>query len=288
MARVVSIINLKGGVGKTTLTVALSEFIAIKYPKKRILVIDLDPQSNSSVALIGEDNWDKHVKKGWTLFTLFKDQLDDTSNFDLNASVVKKSSNLNGGLTNLHVLPSSLEFINIQDRLVNISQTALIRPIDVLNTALEGLLKQYELVLIDCPPSLGLVTRNGLVLSNYFLIPVIPDRLSTWGIPEILSEMNKFKQKTGAALKPLGIVVSLYRSGVRRHEATIRELQTNHRVKSWPKVFSSKIPLAAKIADSTDWEALGVNTLKQKYGWAGTNSFECISNIVEEFIADVF
>lgn len=288
MTKIVSIINLKGGVGKTTLTVALAEFVAISNPQKKVLVIDLDPQSNSSAALIGEDKWSEHVKNGRTLFTLFKDQLDDTVNFDLNASIVKKASNLSGGLPNLHVLPSSLEFIGIQDRIVNISQTALIRPIDVLSNSLGSLLGQYDLVLVDCPPSLGLVTRNGLIMSDYFLIPVIPDRLSTWGIPEILSEMEKFKRKSGARLDPLGIVVSMYRSNVSRHSATVNELEANHRVKGWPRVFRAKIPLAAKVADSTDWEAQGVNTLKQKYGWAGTNSFESISDVVEEFTSYVF
>lgn len=288
MAKVVSIINLKGGVGKTTLTVALAEFTAVQSSQKKVLVINLDPQSNSSAALIGEDKWDEKVKAGHTLFTLFKDQLDDTANFDLNASIVKRASNLYGGLSNLHVLPSSLEFIGIQDRIINISHTALIRPIDVLRNALGNLLGQYDLVLIDCPPSLGLVTRNGLVMSDSFLIPVIPDRLSTWGIPEILSEIGKFKHKTGAMLEPLGIVVSLYRSNVGRHNATIHELETNHRVKGWPRVFRSRIPLASKVADSTDWDAVGVNTLKQKYGWAGINSYESISDVVEEFNSYVF
>jgi chromosome partitioning protein len=288
MSTVVSIINLKGGVGKTTLTVALAEFIAVNHPRKKVLVIDLDPQSNSSAVLIGEDKWSEHVKAGHTLFTLFKDQLEDTATFDLNATIVKKASNLGGGLTNLHVLPSSLEFIGIQDRIINISQTALIRPTDVLSSSLQVLLGGYDLVLIDCPPSLGLVTRNGLIMSDYFLIPVIPDRLSTWGIPEILSEMERFKRKTSAKLSPLGIVVSMYRSNVSRHSATVNELEANHRRKGWPRVFRSKIPLAAKVADSTDWEAQGVNTLKQKYGWAGTSSFESMTDVVEEFTSHVF
>ena len=76
-----------------------------------------------------------------------------------------------GGLPNLHVLPSSLEFITIQDRLVNIIQQTLVHPVEVLSTALEGQLDAYDVVLIDCPPSLGLVTKNGLRISDYFLVP---------------------------------------------------------------------------------------------------------------------
>lgn len=283
MAKVVSIINLKGGVGKTTLTVALAEFIAVNSPNKKILVIDLDPQSNSSAALIGEKEWEKCVKSKHTLFTLFKDQLDDAADFDLNASIVKKASNIKGGLSNLHILPSSLEFIGIQDRIVNISSIAHIRAVDVLADALGNKLDEYDLVLVDCPPSLGLVTRNGLIVSDYFLIPVIPSRLSTWGIPQILEEMRKFKKKTGSAISPIGIIVSMYRS-LARQDTIISNLKTDP---VYPKVYRSYIPLAAKVADSTDWDNVGINTLKQKYGWAGTNSYDTISDIVDEFRTDV-
>jgi chromosome partitioning protein len=77
MTTVVSVINLKGGVGKTTITVALAEFLVIEHGFK-VLVIDLDPQTNSTVALIGEDEWKKRNESGRTLYHLFKDKLDET------------------------------------------------------------------------------------------------------------------------------------------------------------------------------------------------------------------
>ena len=98
-----------------------------------------DPQTNATVALIGEKEWEKRNKAGLTLYSLFKDHIDDTATFDLNQSIVKKSSNLHGGLDKLHVLPSSLDFVQIQDKLINIGQTALIRPIDVLKNAVKDL-----------------------------------------------------------------------------------------------------------------------------------------------------
>lgn len=119
MAKVVSIVNLKGGVGKTTLTVAIAEFLALGEldgRRRRVLVIDLDPQSNASVALIGEDAWAEQVARKATLFNLFKDKLDDTAEFDLAKAIVRRASSLGGGIDNLHVIPSSLEFITIQDR----------------------------------------------------------------------------------------------------------------------------------------------------------------------------
>jgi chromosome partitioning protein len=288
MPKVVSIINLKGGVGKTTLTVALADFTAVNFPGKKVLVIDLDPQSNTSVALLGEERWFERVQLKRTLFNLFKDKLDDTENFSFEDSIVTKASNIDGGLGNLHVLPSSLEFISIQDRMINISETAMMRPVDVLEQAAGRHLENYDLVLIDCPPSLGLVTRNGLMLSDYYLIPVIADRLSTWGIPEILSEIRTFKKKTHARLEPMGIVVTMYRSNVIRHKATVEELNANHETKGWPKLFKSRIPLAAKMADTTDWDAPNINTLKQKYGWGGAEPYDSLVGIMEEFKEYVF
>jgi chromosome partitioning protein len=181
MTKVVSIINLKGGVGKTTITVAIAEFLVSEY-NKNVLVIDLDPQTNATVSLIGEEQWEMRNEDGRTLYQLFKDQIDDTCLFDLENSIVSNCSNLYGGLPNLHLLPSSLDFVQLQDRLINIGHTALIQPIDVLKKYVKEYIARYDVVLIDCPPNLGIVTQNGLNISDYYLIPSIPDHLSTYGI----------------------------------------------------------------------------------------------------------
>lgn len=283
MTKVISIINLKGGVGKTTLTVALAEFLVQEHNLK-VLVIDLDPQTNASVALIGEDQWSKLNKKGKTLYNLFKDQIDDTSTFDLNESIVKKTSNLQGGLTKLHLLPSSLDFVQIQDKLINIGQTALIRPIDVLKRTVKDSLDDYNVVLIDCPPNLGIVTQNGLNISDAYLIPVIPNKMSTYGIPQILTSVKSFNRRTDSNVEPLGVVISMYRSNVQTHNATISQLEAQAKDGMLPRIFKTLIPLANKVSDATDYSATGINTLKQKYGWAGSNSYEAFSDLAKEFI----
>lgn len=278
----VSIINLKGGVGKTTLTVALAEFLVVLYELK-VLVIDLDPQTNATVALVGEDHWSKLNKQGKTLLHLFKDHIDDTTTFDLEESIVRRTTNLQGGLTGLHLLPSSLDFIQIQDRLINIGQTALIRPIDVLRNAVKDRLAQYDAVLIDCPPNLGIVTQNGLNISDHYLIPVVPNKLSTYGIPQILSSVSSFNKRTASNVNPLGIVISMYRSNVKTHDLTITQLQAQSREGGLPRMFETVVPLAAKISDATDFDIIGMNTLRQKYGSTGSNTFETFCRLTEEF-----
>lgn len=282
MTKVISIINLKGGVGKTTITVALAEFLVINHNLK-VLVIDLDPQTNSSVALIGEDEWSRRNKNGNTLYTLFKDHIDDQSTFELESSIVRKTSNLNGGLERLHLLPSSLDFVQIQDKLINIGQTALIRPIDVLKRSVQNELSKYDAVLIDCPPNLGIVTQNGLNISDNFLIPVIPNKMSTYGVPQILTSVKSFNRRTESDVTPLGVVVSMYRSGVQTHNTTISQLKAQAKVGKLPRIFDTKIPLGNKASDATDHGAVGINTLKQKYGWSGSAIYEAFSDLAEEF-----
>lgn len=282
MTKVVSVINLKGGVGKTTITVALAEFLAVERISK-VLVIDLDPQTNATVSLIGEEQWESLNNDNKTLYQLFKDHIDDTVTFNFRDSVVQSCSNLYGGLNNLHLIPSSLDFVQIQDRLINIGQTSLIRPIDVLKRAVEEEIQEYDLVLIDCPPNLGIVTQNGLNISDYFLIPTIPDHLSTYGIPQIITSVGNFNRKTGRDVEALGIIPTMYRSNVKRHETTIRKLELKAENGELPKVFNTRIPLVSKAADATDYDANGVFTLKQKYGWSGSSSFEAFSELMEEF-----
>jgi hypothetical protein len=77
----------------------------------------------------------------------------------------------------------------------------------------------------------------------------------------------------------------MYRSNVARHNATIRQLEANAKLKpDFPRIFNARIPLGAKISDATDYDAPGVNTLRQKYGWSGSNSYEAFSALAEEFI----
>jgi chromosome partitioning protein len=282
MTKVISVINLKGGVGKTTLTVALAEFLAIEHAKK-VLVIDLDPQTNATVSLIGEEQWEKKNREGRTLYHLFKDHLENTCHFQFEDSIVTGCSNLQGGIDHLHLIPSSLDFIQIQDRLIHIAQTSLIHPIEVLKRSAENYIKDYDVVLIDCPPNLGTVTQNGLNISDYYLIPTIPDHLSTYGIPQIISSVNHFNRRTNRHVEPLGIVPTMYRSNVSRHEITIRTLQKKSSAGELPRLFDTKIPLVSRAADATVFEEAGINTLRQKYGWSGSTSFEAFSNLTEEF-----
>lgn len=290
MATVISTINLKGGVGKTQMTVALAEFVA-KQHNKRVLVIDLDPQTNATVSLMAQRMWLTKDQKGETLLQLFKDKLDKTSRFDMTRAIVKRASNVGGGIENLDLLPSSLGLIEIQDSLPLIPAGGfyVTSPVTILKEAVSGVLDQYDFVLIDCPPNLGIVTLNGIYISDYYLIPCIPDILSTYGIPQILGRVDKFRQKANVNIAPLGIVVSMYRAQSRLHNSMIQELKERALLsrdhERWvPRVFNSKVPLTVRMAEAAEFDA-SVNTLKQKYGYGTV--YSDYENLTKEFLSYV-
>jgi chromosome partitioning protein len=282
MTKVVSTINLKGGVGKTSLTVALAEFMAFKYGE-RVLVVDLDPQTNATVSLLEEEAWKQRNEQGQTIYQMFKDRMDKTEIFDVNTAIVKNVSNLRGGIHGLDLLPSSIDLIDIQDRLSSISDSGFFvtSPVTILRETLSPVLEQYKYVLLDCPPNLGIITLNGLYISDYYLIPSIPDILSTYGIPQILRRTALFTTKAGIHLKPLGIVVTMFRTALNLHNSMVQTLRAKASSGEYPRVFDTAIPLASKAAESADVTA-SVNTLKQKYGYG--NLFEKYEELAEEFM----
>jgi chromosome partitioning protein len=282
MTKVISTINLKGGVGKTSTTVALAEFLAVNHNKK-VLLIDLDPQTNATVALIGEDRWLEKNEKKETLFQLFKDKLDKTKYFKIENAIERKVSNIGGGIKNLDLLPSSLGLIDIQDSLALISagRFHVSSPVTILNEEISQTINEYDVVLIDCPPNLGIITLNGILISDYYLIPCIPDIMSTYGIPQILNRIKSFNEETKKEVLPLGIIVSMYRAQSRLHDTTIKQLKQKENSGEYPKIFQTMIPLSVRTAEAADFSGYA-NTIKQKYGYG--NSFDIYESLTRELL----
>lgn len=279
---VISSINLKGGVGKTTTTVALAEILSVEH-KKRVLVIDLDPQTNATTVLIGEKKWKKLNDAGHTLATLFKDALrgdQDAPQFDLDATLQHGVSPVTD-VRRVDLLPSSLDLIDVQDRLGSMPSGRFYsnNPTDLLHRATKGLVADYDFVLVDCPPNLGIVTLNGLRMSDGFIIPTIPDVLSTYGIPQILKRVGEFAADLNSPIVPVGIAVTKFRAASTVHINMAAALKR----RANPPVFPTYIPEANAIAGSAEFTAVG--TLRQKYSYGST--YESLSQLTAEFVAAV-
>jgi chromosome partitioning protein len=286
MAFVLSTINLKGGVGKTTLTVALAETFAAEHDK-RVLVIDLDPQTNATVMLIGERRWRELNDKGLTLASLFRDALEpEQQTFDLQRTLQHGVSNVRAA-RHVDLLPSSLDLIDVQDQLVNtpVGKYGAVRPFDILWRALREVASDYDLVLIDCPPNLGKITQNGLRLSQAFIIPTIPDILSTYGIPQIVRRVRDFSEAIATPIPPLGIVVMKHDGRSKVHETMLEQLRQNHarEPERWPAVFQTIVPQSNQIAGAAEESEYG--TLKQKWGYGGLH--DRISDVARELLVAI-
>jgi chromosome partitioning protein len=281
MATVISTINLKGGVAKSTTTVGIAEILAGEF-RKRVLVIDLDPQTNGTVMLIGEDAWKERNDRGHTLAQLFKDAIEEDSTkhkFDLSATLVRGVSNVEA-VDTLDLLPSSLDLIDVQDRLATMPAGRFLSntPTDILRRSIRGILENYDYVIIDCPPNLGLITLNGLRISSAYLIPTIPDVLSTYGIPQIVSRVKAFSDDIGEDIEPLGIAVSKFRAQSVVHQRMVKRLKDGKL-----PVFETFIPEANDIAASAEFTP--VSTLRQKYGYQG--GFNSFLSLAKEILAIV-
>ena len=263
MARVISLINLKGGVAKTTTTVALAETLAARFGK-RILVIDLDPQTNATVMLLGEKKWRSLNEKGRTLATLFKDALEEPHNkkFDLEKTLQRQVSDVQGA-EKIDLLPSSLDLIDVQDKLASAptGQFYSVTPIDLLRLAVKTKLDNYDLVMVDCPPNLGIITLNGLRISEGYIIPTVPDFLSTYGIPQIIKRVGSFSHEIAEDITPLGILLTKFQANSTTHATVSADL----RKKKDPPVFNTVIRQANQLAAAAEYQTVGGRrTLKQK------------------------
>jgi chromosome partitioning protein len=283
MTHVLSTINLKGGVAKTTTTVALAETFAAIFGK-RVLVIDIDPQTNATTMLVGEEKWSELNAKERTLARLFKDALNpEKSKFDLNATLQRGVSNVTGA-RNIDLLPSSLDLIDVQDQLVNtpVGKYGAVRPFDILWRATKGLIEDYDLVLIDCPPNLGKITQNGLRISQSYIIPTIPDHLSTYGIPQIVTRVGEFAKEIAEDIEPLGIVITKYQKQMTMHNNVLSSLRRSGDA----PVFNTTIRQANDVANAAEWTAYK-KTLKQKYGANPNGVAEPFADLAKEILTNL-
>ncbi|PYE53277.1 ParA family protein [Deinococcus yavapaiensis] len=270
MPHIISFINLKGGVGKTTTLVQVADALSSLHGR-RVLVIDLDPQTNATIALIGEDRWLQCDQAGQTLAQLFIDKLEGTDVFDPERATIRKVSNL--PTSTLDLIPSSLKLIDVQDRMSDISYKTsyTMSPIDVVKLTLQPILSQYDYVLIDCPPNLGYITQNGLEISDWYVIPTIPDRLSTYGIPQIIRRVEKLRRDRKLKVRCLGLVLTKVQSNSSSHDRTKRILPAQlqrafEEAGAAPAtMFETSIPQANAFADAVDYSR-GFISFKEKYG----------------------
>lgn len=279
MTHVISVLNMKGGVGKTTTTVMLGEFLAGEFGKK-VLLVDMDPQISLSIIMLGEKQWGLVNDANRTLVPMFRDALDagrQEPRFDVSATVQRNASSVKT-VADVDLLPSSYDVIPLQRHLavMSVAKRGAVKAWDILGPGIAPIRDDYDYVLIDCPPSLEVMTMNALRVSEGYLIPTIPDVLSTYGIPLIQKQVRAFADEVGMAPPAeLGVIITKHLKNSPVHRGQLARLRNNHSV---PRLLSPWVPETSKIAGAAEHQPY--STLRVKYG---RDNYQALWELTEAF-----
>ena len=217
-ATTVSIINLKGGVGKSTLTMILGEFLAFRY-SKRVLLIDMDAQANLSYCMIPDHQIEAQNRSGRTTYHLLRDGFIDRdldieqyiTDPPLVVSNVARSSMLDAR-TDIHMIVSTPNVSQLDEDLMKMWDDGESMPRHVRQTlerAIEPALDRYDYILVDCPPGLSLFSSAALIASDYYVSPIIPEPLSLQGVDLIQRRQGQLVQRYGSGAQFKGTILNV-------------------------------------------------------------------------------
>lgn len=219
---IIVIANQKGGVGKTTTAINLSA--ACAEAGKRVLLIDLDPQSNSSLSFIDPER----VNGG--SFEMFTDTQRSLTDFVYQTGVEK-----------LDIIPARINLAKLEAKLVG-DFDAIYR----LRDRIEQIRSNYDLIIIDTPPTLGLITVNALVAANYVLIPIQSSYFAMEGTDDLLETIEKVRSRPNPELSLLGVLVTLYD----RRTALSRDVEEHIRKVFGKKTFNTIITRSVRLEEA--------------------------------------
>jgi chromosome partitioning protein len=194
MTKRVSIINFKGGVGKTVLALHLGCGLSY-YHDKRVLLVDVDHQSSLSFTILEPKEWERVVEEGKTIDAVFQHFVKTNTKLPGKEIIYKKP--YSADYPKLDLVPATLQ---LDETEIDLSSTSVGNPIESewnKRTLICDWIEQnkidedYDYIIFDCPPATKLVTQNAIATSHGYIIPVVPDAVSTRGIPHLIERMFK-------------------------------------------------------------------------------------------------
>ena len=250
MSRVIAIANQKGGVGKTTTSINLAACLAEKG--KKVLSIDLDPQGNMTSGL--------GVDKNEVSNTVYELMLDECSiNESIHDTVVD----------NLKVIPSNVDLAGAEIELLGINDKEYI-----LKTAVDYIKDDYDFIIIDCPPSLNMLTVNAMTTADTILVPIQCEYYALEGLSQLIHTINLVQERLNPKLQIEGIVFTLYDVRTNLSNQVVETVKENLDT----TIYKTMIPRNIRLAEAPSY-GIPINMYDSKS--AGAESYR---NLATEII----
>lgn len=244
-ATIVSLVNQKGGVGKTTTAVSLA--VALGRSGQRVLLVDLDPQANATSAL-GVD--------GKEAAGTYDAILDDAPMADCVIQVEAER---------VSVVPSSAELSGAEVELVPVMARER-----RLTNALATVKDSYDWILIDCPPSLGLLTINALTASDAVIIPVQCEYMALEGLSRLMETLDLVKRNLNPRLHVLGVVLTMFDARTRLAQQVVDEVRSH-----FPQTFATIIPRSVRLSEAPSH---GKSIFLYDEGGRGATAYQAVAS----------